>query len=273
MTTRPLTTSSFRSKNYLVGIVVFIFLYHLISVKHLHDGIIITNKEQQQQAELPPEQVVVVAKPLSSSRKKKEEESTIPPKPQVINNQSIISSQGRGGDPPQIISRNATSNDKTSKPPTTRQANNVQSQLQKTKYNLLEDPWVEDRQKLLESFYAEERDEEGRQALRSPADDRGPVLDFLVVGWPKCGTTTLEANLGAFAPMPVADICTPMNVAVWNAYTSWPKTYGADKLLRGNKCPNYVDHMLEITTHLPKTKLIFGIRHPVTWVRKSKCLT
>jgi hypothetical protein len=138
----------------------------------------------------------------------------------------------------------------------------------KTKrYNRLKDPWImEERKNLVETFYSAQK-KKGRQLLLQPADDRGPVLDFLVAGWPKCGTTTLEANLGAYAPMPVSDICVPLNTLVWYAYVNWPQEYDPDgvKPLRGNKCPNDVDNAREITTYLPKTKIILGIRHPITW--------
>lgn len=38
------------------------------------------------------------------------------------------------------------------------------------------------------------------------ADKNGTVIDFIIAGFPKCGTTTMEANLGNIAPMPIADV-------------------------------------------------------------------
>eukprot|EP00979_Chaetoceros_neogracilis_P019345 scaffold12177_cov287-Chaetoceros_neogracile.AAC.1 len=75
------------------------------------------------------------------------------------------------------------------------------------------------------------------------ADENGTILDFAIVGFPKCGTTTLEANLGYLAPMPIADVCTPVHQTVWYSYHNWPKTYqkdGEDKLFRGTKCPAFI---------------------------------
>jgi hypothetical protein len=39
------------------------------------------------------------------------------------------------------------------------------------------------------------------------ADWEGPWLDFVIAGFPKCGTTTLMATLGQLAPMPIKDVC------------------------------------------------------------------
>ena len=37
-------------------------------------------------------------------------------------------------------------------------------------------------------------------------DEDGHILDFAIIGFAKCGTTSMEANLRQLAPMPVADI-------------------------------------------------------------------
>lgn len=118
------------------------------------------------------------------------------------------------------------------------------------------------------------------------ADRNGPILDFLIAGFPKCGTTTLEANLGYYAPMPIGDVCTPVHQTVYYAYRNWPKTYGhrrslppsnsssnnnntqEEKLLRGSKCPRLLEtdnDIRDVPLYLPKTKLIVGLRHPVLW--------
>jgi len=93
-------------------------------------------------------------------------------------------------------------------------------------------------------------------------------LDFAIVGWPKCGTTTMEANLGAIAPLPIADVCATLEGQVHYSYINWPKEYGVNKILRGTKCPQFIDKVLDdFSKFLPKTKLIAGIRHPVLWLQ------
>jgi hypothetical protein len=103
------------------------------------------------------------------------------------------------------------------------------------------------------------------------ADENGTILDFAIVGFPKCGTTTVEANLGYLAPMPIEDICTPVHQTVWYAYKNWPKEYQKqgeeDKLWRGTKCPAFIqgEWLISWSEYLPRTKLIVGVRHPVLW--------
>mmetsp|Transcript_2175 Transcript_2175/g.4006 ORF Transcript_2175/g.4006 Transcript_2175/m.4006 type:complete len:499 (-) Transcript_2175:339-1835(-) len=110
--------------------------------------------------------------------------------------------------------------------------------------------------------------------LRPNADENGTILDFAIVGFPKCGTTTVEANLGYLAPMPIKDICTPVHQTVWYAYKNWAHEFkneegqGPDeKLWRGTKCPAFIqgEWLISWSEHLPRTKLIVGVRHPVLW--------
>lgn len=110
--------------------------------------------------------------------------------------------------------------------------------------------------------------------LLKNADKNGPILDFIIAGFPKTGTTTLMANLGTLAPMEVADICTPVHQTVYYSYVNWPKKHGEDKILRGSKCPAYLqvgaskdNWLVGYSDHLPKTKLIIGIRHPMKWFK------
>ncbi|KAG7355285.1 hypothetical protein IV203_004641 [Nitzschia inconspicua] len=102
----------------------------------------------------------------------------------------------------------------------------------------------------------------------------GPWLDFLVIGFAKCGTSTLMANLGQVAPMPVKDICTPPVDTLKLAYQDWPKEFINDDnrdtlVLRGSKCPRYIGTDLSFLQRysqgLTKTKFIVGIRHPILW--------
>jgi len=130
--------------------------------------------------------------------------------------------------------------------------------------------------------------EKGNDALKINADENGTIFDFIVAGFPKCGTTTMIANLGHLAPVPALDICTPVSNTVWYAYNNWQKDHnnitnvtelhnmkGSDipsghKLLIGSKCPMYIENDYFLngwSTHLPKTKIIIGIRHPITWFK------
>ena len=111
---------------------------------------------------------------------------------------------------------------------------------------------------------------EGSDKLLPDADANGTIIDFVIAGFPKCGTTTLEANLGYIAPIPIADVCTPVHQTVHYAYKNWPQTYtkeGEVKLYRGTKCPAYIHGtaLKEWSHHLPRTKIIVGVRHPVLW--------
>jgi hypothetical protein len=101
--------------------------------------------------------------------------------------------------------------------------------------------------------------------LHPNADDDGPILDFMIAGFAKCGTTTMEANLGTIAPMPIGDVCTPVHQTVYYSHINWPKQYDPNgtKPLRGSKCPMQIDNLQSYSQYLPRTKMIVGIRHPV----------
>jgi len=111
--------------------------------------------------------------------------------------------------------------------------------------------------------------EQGSDMLLENADKNGTILDFVIAGFPKCGTTTVVANLAYLAPLSVSDVCTPPSQITYYAYKSWPKQYGNQKLLRGSKCPKYIgsEDMKLYSKHLPRTKMIIGIRHPVLWIQ------
>jgi hypothetical protein len=108
------------------------------------------------------------------------------------------------------------------------------------------------------------------------ADADHPWFDFLIAGFPKCGTTTLMATLGRYvAPMPVKDVCEWPPTVLTRAYTEWPKRYGGGDpttgtvsplLLRGSKCPSVLSSLggayLKIFSNsFRRTKLIVGIRY------------
>ena len=96
------------------------------------------------------------------------------------------------------------------------------------------------------------------------------LFPFFLQGFAKCGTTSMEANLGSIAPMPISDVCTPLAQSVYYAYKNWPNEYNANnaylnqtKILRGTKCPKHIGYLDEYSRSLPKTLLIVGIRHPI----------
>ena len=112
-------------------------------------------------------------------------------------------------------------------------------------------------------------------------DKDGPWLDFMIAGHPKCGTTTLVANLANVAPMKVKDFCvSQMHALLRYVYKAWPEKFpeitdGPNKYvpdttlqMRGAKCPRFISDpelILRYGPAYPKTKLIIGIRHPVSW--------
>lgn len=100
------------------------------------------------------------------------------------------------------------------------------------------------------------------------------LLDFAIVGFPKCGTTTMGRTLaqlnhgfGASA----GDNCVRETAdLVHRAYDQWgwanmtSATY--EKPLRGFKCPQFLERSSSSIIHyFPQTKLIIGVRHPVRW--------
>ena len=133
-------------------------------------------------------------------------------------------------------------------------------------------------------------------------DNEGPWLDFVIAGHPKCGTTTLVANLAMIAPMKIKDFCVgEMSTLLGYVYRIWREKFpeillGPQKYmyqpdtqlllsatsnnsssstnlntnieLKGAKCPRFLGDpniILKFGPRYPKTKIIFGIRHPVLW--------
>ena len=103
----------------------------------------------------------------------------------------------------------------------------------------------------------------------------GPILDFFIGAFPKCGTTALMRTLATVTTMPPdRDICTPPHKTVHYAYHSWADDFGSGagnytetKPLKGSKCPATLEgpDLDSFGRQLPKTNLIVGIRHPVLW--------
>jgi hypothetical protein len=107
-------------------------------------------------------------------------------------------------------------------------------------------------------------------------DKVGPILDFVIAGFSKCGTSSVMANLAQITPMPLKDVCYSAEQVVKLAYGEWSEKYGSNsadfnqqKFLKGSKCPRYIGSDLSLlqgfSDALPHTKLVIGIRHPVLW--------
>jgi len=174
--------------------------------------------------------------------------------------------------------------------------------------------WIRDRSKHFERWFQDARNitiitNKGQRKrkieilLKPNADSTlpGPILDFLIVGSAKTGTTTLMDNLAQIAPMPLAkDMCySPENI-LSAVYNDWQKKYNVSKIvvpsfnendddnnnsnnnsggnndehqkqqqisLTGSKCPSLfgLPMLKRFSKSLPKTKFIIGIRHPITW--------
>jgi hypothetical protein len=175
--------------------------------------------------------------------------------------------------------------------------------------------WIRDRTKQFDIWFQESKNitilrnkhkkmTEKVLKLNSDSELPGPILDFLIVGSAKTGTTTLMDNLSRIAPMPSAkDVCfSPENI-LSIVYNDWPNRYmnNVSKIiipsliselnnvkndsittsnnntqqneqqheihLKGSKCPSLfgLPMLKRYSQSLPKTKFIIGIRHPITW--------
>lgn len=95
------------------------------------------------------------------------------------------------------------------------------------------------------------------------------LLDFAIVGFPKCGTTTISRNLESVASLLVGerfDLVTNKTAdLVESLYMELPL---GGNTKRGMKCPQDIssDNSLpNYARHFNRTNLIIGIRHPVLW--------
>lgn len=103
-------------------------------------------------------------------------------------------------------------------------------------------------------------------------------LDFIVAGFPKCGTTTL---LYAFSKHPETGVASSERCGIVRESSSDSKAaqeidlvlqelYTIPKPKHGMKCPTLVNNYraLEwLRSHLPATKYIVGLRHPVQFIQ------
>lgn len=101
--------------------------------------------------------------------------------------------------------------------------------------------------------------------------DPQPLLDFAIIGFGKCGTSTLMSWLGQHPEIQC------IQQEVWALINNKPHTLirrlyhelPDGQFKRGYKCPadiNGGENVMRLfRTYWPKTKLIIGIRHPLDW--------
>ncbi|GFH47283.1 hypothetical protein CTEN210_03758 [Chaetoceros tenuissimus] len=131
--------------------------------------------------------------------------------------------------------------------------------------------WFKTRDDHFNSWF--EGDESTTDKLLENADQAGPILDFFIIGNNHC-TADLTKALMHITPMIAADVCTPVHQTVWYSYQNWAKIEGNEnKPLRGSHCSSFMGsgndaNAVEFSQHLPKTKLLVGIKHPVIWFKE-----
>lgn len=96
------------------------------------------------------------------------------------------------------------------------------------------------------------------------------LLDFGIVGFPKCGTTTMMKWLNMHNQIAVLgreimslQVHHPANILRWVV-----KSLPEGRYRRGYKSPNDISHgraRNKLGIHYPKTRLLVGLRHPVLW--------
>lgn len=129
----------------------------------------------------------------------------------------------------------------------------------------------------LSSLIADSRKKYIRQRNQTVIGDPQFLLDFAIIGYPKCGTSSMSALLGAHPEVQIwpkemqhLSYSKPAD-AIWHLYTKLEE----GNYKRGYKSPfditNRLSHgrnlsaMDYIREYFPKTKLIVGVRHPIRW--------
>lgn len=102
------------------------------------------------------------------------------------------------------------------------------------------------------------------------------LLDFGILGFPKCGTTTMMHWLGGGGQGHSHAQLAVIQQEIMALQRNHParilrfimRELPEGRLLRGYKSPNDIEDqraLNKLALHYPKTKLIIGIRHPVLW--------
>lgn len=131
--------------------------------------------------------------------------------------------------------------------------------------------WFKTRDAQFNSWF--EGDETTTDKLLENADQAGPILDFFIMGNNHC-TGDLTKSLMHVTAMITAEVCTPVHKTVWYSYQTWAKAEGNEnKPLRGSHCSSFMGsgndaNAVDFSQHLPKTKLLVGIKHPIIWFKE-----
>jgi len=103
-----------------------------------------------------------------------------------------------------------------------------------------------------------------------------PLLDFSIVGFPKCGTSTLMYGLQKHPQIAIfgderCDLSYNQHAhLIRDLHAIRPNTSNEEQFLRGIKCPMELEStqlgLRNYKTYFNETALIVGLRHPVRWM-------
>ena len=114
----------------------------------------------------------------------------------------------------------------------------------------------------------------GRKSPKLPKENITSLLDFVVAGIAKSGTTTMGATLAPLNHKVGAsawDNCIrkEMSEIIFKAYNEWDwanmTDASPDRPLRGFKCPQLLEMKPDFFDIFPQVKVIVGLRNPVRW--------
>jgi hypothetical protein len=97
------------------------------------------------------------------------------------------------------------------------------------------------------------------------------LLDFAIIGFPKCGTTALQEWLSQHSQIQMlgGEVFSLLNQQpsrmIWRLYTQLPSS---PQIVRGYKNPLDIrapPTLRYLSQYFPQTTLIVGVRHPVRW--------
>jgi hypothetical protein len=108
--------------------------------------------------------------------------------------------------------------------------------------------------------------------LNATATATHRIIDYAILGFAKCGSTTVGSALGRIAQAPTGDTCANVKSSIRKTYSGWSQNYGRvpdrinQNILTGLKCPAGLEMpyiMDSWSRYQPSTLFIAGIRHPV----------
>lgn len=109
----------------------------------------------------------------------------------------------------------------------------------------------------------------------SISGDASWLLQFSIVGFPKCGTSTLMHHLRAHPQVNIypderCELGANQHARlIEDLYRDFPASNSTHSFIRGIKCPADLENtqlaMPNYKKVFPKTKMLVGVRHPVLW--------